>query len=380
MHHLRRPGSAILTFLLGSLSGYCFYAPLSASAQQAPILLAERANPTELPDSPGALVAAQTPQAPPPVAGTGNIQGTVVDENGAGVEGALVVLEGIDGHRRTTLTETLGAFHFDQADPGPFRIVVTAKGFATSTSATLTLLPGQIDELPPTTLQVAAAISNVDVIATQHDIAQEQLQLQELQRVLGFIPNFYVSYIWNAAPLSSGQKFHLALRTSIDPVTIGIAAGVAGIQQWQNDIQGYGQGAQGYAKRFGAAYANSVVDAMMGGAIFPSILHQDPRYFYKGTGTIRSRALYAIAAIVICKGDNGHWQPNYSNVLGNVAAAEIANAYYPASDRDGAGLTVQNALIGTAEGAIGNLFQEFVVKKISKGVPSTAVQSAGSHP
>jgi hypothetical protein len=98
------------------------------------------------------------------------------------------------------------------------------------------------------------------------------------------------------------------------------------------------------------------------------VLHQDPRYFYKGTGRIASRALYAIASVVICKGDNGRWQPNYSNVLGDLAAAGISNLYYPASDRDGAELTIRNSLIGTAGGAVGNLFQEFLIKRISRGV------------
>ena len=111
---------------------------------------------------------------------------------------------------------------------------------------------------------------------------------------------------------------------------------------------------------------------MIGDAILPSILHQDPRYFYKGTGSIRSRALYAISTAVICKGDNGHWQPNYSNLLGNLASAGISNLYYPSTNRNGAGLTIENWLIGTASGAIGALFQEFLVKKISRGIQPQA--------
>ncbi len=122
----------------------------------------------------------------------------------------------------------------------------------------------------------------------------------------------------------------------------------------------------------GAFYGDGFTSAFLGGAILPSILHQDPRYFYKGKGSIRSRALYAMAAIAICKGDNGKWQPNYSNVLGNLASAGISNTYYPAGNRGG-GLVVENWLIGTGSGAIGNLFQEFLVKKISRGVPKTTI-------
>ena len=154
----------------------------------------------------------------------------------------------------------------------------------------------------------------------------------------------------------------------IDPVTIAIPAVIAGVEQGQNSFSGYGQGVQGYAKRFGASYTDSFTSTMLGDAVLPSILHQDPRYFYKGTGSIRSRALYAIATAVICKGDNGHWQANYSNLMGNLASAGISNLYYPSTNRNSAQLTIDNWLIGTASGAVGALFQEFLVKKLSRGV------------
>src|SRR5260370_41627669 len=122
-------------------------------------------------------------------------------------------------------------------------------------------------------------------------------------------------------------------------------------EQATNRFSGYGQGAQGYAKRYGASYADFVTDAFIGGAILPSLLKQDPRYFYKGNGSGRSRALYAIANAVICKGDNGHWQPNYSEILASLATSGISNLYYPASDRNGAALTFENALIGLGASA-----------------------------
>src|SRR5262249_50099200 len=161
------------------------------------------------------------------------------------------------------------------------------------------------------------------VVPDRVEIAEEQLKEQEKQRVLGVIPNFYVSYVPDAAPLTPKQKFGLAWKTSIDPVSFGITAAIAGGQQADNDFRRYGQGAQGYAKRFGAAYANLVSSTFIGGAILPSLLKQDPRYFYKGTGTKRSRFFYAVANSVICKGDNGRWQPNYSGVLGGLAAGGI---------------------------------------------------------
>jgi hypothetical protein len=109
---------------------------------------------------------------------------------------------------------------------------------------------------------------------------------------------------------------------------------------------------------------------MLGSALLPSVFKQDPRYFYKGAGTVRSRVLYAIANAVICKGDNGRWQANYSGILGNLAAGGISNLYYPAANRDGVGLTFENAGLGAAAGAVQNLFQEFVVKRLTPKIPN----------
>jgi hypothetical protein len=222
--------------------------------------------------------------------------------------------------------------------------------------------------MPDISLKVASANTNVEVVFTQYEQAEEEIKEQEQQRIIGVFPNFYTSYVWHAAPMTSGQKFRLAVRTSVDPVTFGIAAATAGIEQSTNSFSGYGQGADGYAKRFGASYADDVIDTFIGGAILPSVLRQDPRYFYKGTGSVTSRALYAISTVVICKGDNGHWQPNYSNVAGNLISAGISNLYYPASNRHGAAETIDNSLINTAEGAASALLQEFLLKKISRGV------------
>jgi hypothetical protein len=195
------------------------------------------------------------------------------------------------------------------------------------------------------------------------------MKVEEQQRVFGVLPNFYVSYVPNAAPLDAKQKFKLAGRTVVDPFTFVFVAGAAGVEQAQNHFRGYGQGAQGYAKRFGAGYADTVAGTFIGSAILPSLLKQDPRYFYKGTGSTSSRFLYALANAVICKGDNGRWQPNYSNVLGNLAAGGISNLYYPPQDRDGAGLTLENGAIGIGATAVSNIFQEFIIRKLTPKAP-----------
>jgi len=170
--------------------------------------------------------------------------------------------------------------------------------------------------------------------------------------------------------LSSKQKFQLAWKTVIDPFTLVFVGGAAGVEQAQNHFSGYGQGAQGYGKRFGAGYADTVSGTFIGAAILPSLLKQDPRYFYKGTGSKTSRFMYAVANSFICKGDNGRWQPNYSNVLGSLASGGLSNLYYPANDRDGAELTFENAALGIGATAVANILQEFVIRKLTPKVPN----------
>ena len=299
----------------------------------------------------------------------GSVGGTVFDQTGAVVIGARVRLTREDqSPNQEALSENDGQFSFANIAPGPFKITITAAGFAAQTLSGI-LHSGEIDIVPPIALTVATNITEMRVAPSQAEVAEDQIKAQEKQRVLGFIPNFYVSYVPDAVPLSSKHKFELAWKTTIDPVTLGLTGAIAGIQQAQNDFSGYGQGAQGYAKRFGAAYGNNVTSTFIGGAILPSLLKQDPRYFYKGTGSKRSRILYAIANSVICKGDNKRWQPNYSGILGSLAAGGISNLYYPAKDRNGVALTFENTLIGIGATAAVNILQEFLIRKLTPNIP-----------
>ncbi len=191
-----------------------------------------------------------------------------------------------------------------------------------------------------------------------HDQAEQQLKVQEHQRIMGVIPNFNTVNIQNAVPLSPKQKFSLALRSAVDPFEFVAAGVLAGWGQLENDNAGYGQGAEGYAKRYGASYTDSADGVLWGNAIFPVLLHEDPRYFRRGTGSFRSRFLYAISTTVWTRNDNGTWGPNYANVLGNITAGGISNFYYP-SDNRGVGLTFEGAATVTAEGALGALGVEF---------------------
>ena len=303
---------------------------------------------------------------------SGAVTGTVIDVNGGLVVGAVVTLDAA-GVKVEQKTDSTGLFRFASTAPGTFQVKIAADGFAAWSSSDLVLHSGEAYIIPDIELHVDSAVSAVEVNYTRHDIAEDEIRAEEKQKVLGAIPNYYVSYVWDAAPMSTGQKYRLALRNSFDPVSIEFAAALAGVEQSQNNFSGYGQGVAGYGKRFGAAFGDELIDTMMGDAVLPSLLHQDPRYFYKGTGSVGSRALYAMASVVICKGDNGRWQPNYSNVFGNLAAAGISNLYYPSSNRDGVRLTISNSLLGTASGAAGSLLQEFLIKRISRGVPGDGI-------
>ena len=275
----------------------------------------------------------------------------------------------------TAITDSDGRFRFTVVPAGPFRAHRSATvSFASQTISKPSSSRYESLETEPLVLLFASASSQIEVSASQTEIATEQLHIEEEQRVFGVIPNFYVVYTPNAVPLSPRQKFHLAWRSEIDPFTIAASAASAGIEQAQNTFSGYGQGAQGYFKRFGANYADSFIGNMLGGAAFPAVFKQDPRYFYNGKGTIRHRALYAIANAVICKGDNGHWQFNYSGLLGSMAAGGISYTYYPASNRDGASLFVENTFIGIGGSALGNIFQEFVVRKLTPHLPNYGTQ------
>jgi hypothetical protein len=300
----------------------------------------------------------------------GSISGTVVDRTGAVVAGARVSLTRDDrSPAQVVVTGQDGQFSFANIAPGPFQLTITCTGFATQASPGL-LHSGEIYTAPPIALAVATAVTDVEVVLSPEQVAEEQIKDQEKQRVLGVIPNFYVTYVPDPVPLTAKQKFGLAWKTTIDPVTLVLNGGVAGVQQATDEFSGYGQGAQGYAKRFGASYADTVSSTFIGGAILPSLLKQDPRYFYKGTGGTRSRLLYAIANSVICKGDNRHWQVNYSGILGALASGGLSNLYYPSTDHDGVGLTFENALIGIGQGAAANILQEFVIKKLTPKLPN----------
>ncbi len=296
----------------------------------------------------------------------GKLIGTVTDVNGDPVANATVTLEAPESDdRRTLVTPENGFFEFDDLKPAtPYQVNITAKDFADWTSPAITLGPGQFKIVTGIQLRIATEHTTVDVHYDPVEVATEQFKSEEQQRVFGIIPNFYVSYESDPAPLTAKRKFELALKVSIDPVTAAGVALVSASKQAGN-TPNYGQGWGAYGERVGAVAADGFSDIMIGGAILPSLLHQDPRYFYQGTGTTGSRIRHAMFSAFVAKGDNGRWQPNYSSLGGDLASSALSNFYYPQSNR-GVGLVFGNFAIGTAERIGASLAQEFLLGKFTR--------------
>jgi hypothetical protein len=294
----------------------------------------------------------------------GMINGTIVDDTGAAIAGAKVTLshEGISPGTDVLSGED-GQFFFSNVSSGPYRLTVSVPGFAEQTVSGV-LNFGELASLPPIRLTLAFG-AVTDVTSTRIEQAERQVKEQEQQRLLGVLANFFVTYNPDALPLTAKQKFELSWKSRLDPVQFGVVGLIAGVQQVRNDYSAFGAGAGGYARRYAAAYGNVLTRSMITRVVLPSLLKQDPRYFYKGTGSTKSRIGYAISRAVIRKGDNGHWQPNYSEILGGLASGVLSNLYYPAQDRKGVRLTFENAAIGIGGDAVGYLAQEFLYRKLT---------------
>jgi hypothetical protein len=295
---------------------------------------------------------------------TGKILGTVVDTTDDPIPGATVVLQGPAGDRLTSVTKDDGAFVFEQAQAEvAYQVAVSAEGFADWTS-TVTVEAGQEKTLTDVKLRILAVQRAVTVSYSSKEVATQQLKAEEQQRILRFIPNMYVTYEAHPEPLTAKMKFHLAYKSLTNPVFFARTTAWAGVQQARDNPSEWGQGAKGYGKRLGFGFVDAVSGSLITNAILPSLLHQDPRYFYEGTGTKWSRARHAMLAPLICKGDNGAWQPNYSQWGGSLISYSISTAYYPSSDRT-AGHVLGTFGIDMGLHVVGSLAQEFIFAKFT---------------
>ena len=187
---------------------------------------------------------------------------------------------------------------------------------------------------------------------------KEVRKKEQSQRMLGVVPQFAVTSRQDAPPLSTGDKFHLFAKSAFDPVEFGLVGFQAGLSQAENEFPEYGQGAEGYGKRYGAALADEVSAGFFSNFFYPAVLREDPRYFRLGQGTVKHRIGYALTQEFICHTDKGGRSFNFSNVLGAVSAGGLSNVYYPQSDR-GFGLTLSRAGIALLYGSLGGMSDEF---------------------
>jgi len=296
---------------------------------------------------------------------SGTISGTVLDTTGAVLEGITVTLLTPTGIALQTVPSGAnGQFTFSGLSPAAYQIRISAHGMRSYTSGQINLGPGEFHYLPPIKLAIAVHSISVTVIGSKQVLSVQQVKIAEQQKIAGVIPNFYTTYDWNALPMLAKQKFQLGFRSVLDPMSFVAVAGVAGTEQYYNIFPEYGSGFEGYSKRYGTAFATHFTADILSQAVYPSIFHQDPRYFYKGKGSFGSRALYAISSTFIARGDNGHLEPNYSDILGDFSAAAISNLYYPPAERGGS-LVLFNGLADVGADATLNLMREFILNHLT---------------
>jgi hypothetical protein len=332
------------------------------------------ASETNLPDAPSARLSQEASHPPPvPKEVPATISGVVSDILGGLVPGAEIKLteKGHPGERQI-VSDSEGNFTFADLQPGVYTVLIASPGLETFQSPVIVLRAGEKFELPDIALPIASSTTTVDVVMTQSEVADEELKLETSQRVFAVFPNFYTSFLWNAAPLNTRQKFKLSFRATTDPVAFITAGIVAGIEQANNTFPGYGDDAASYGKRYAAAYGDALLGRTLGSAIFPTIFRQDPRYFYMGPASpTRARLKHALLAGLVARGDNGRWQPNYSHIAGNASAGALSSVYHPASNSAGS-LALDNALIGIGGGAVQGLIREFLWSHFTSKVPSYA--------
>lgn len=227
----------------------------------------------------------------------------------------------------------------------------------------LSLFPASVSgaqESAGTQLESMQAVSHGQVVpvAEQDPPVKSPKLEEEHPRLFWIFPTYTVADSKSASPLTARGKWQLFVKDKTDPFTFGWVAFEAGLAQANNDLSGYGQGAAGYGKRFGAGLADETAGGFFGTFLFPSVLHQDPRYYRLGTGPFKKRLGHALIRPVLTHKDSGGRAFNWSGILGSIATSGLSNAYYPEADR-GAGATFSRVAMGIPFSMIDELFNEF---------------------
>ena len=303
---------------------------------------------------------------PPPI-----VSGTVVDEVGAAVADAEVTMTIRDGATlRNATTDARGAFSFSDVALGSYVVRVEVAGFTPFSSGAVTVSADTRALILPRIVLTVGTFSTSITVRSTEAVAEEQIKNQERQRLLGAFPNFYVSYVPDAAPLTSRQKFSLAAHETFDWTAFAGASVAAAIDQSTSAHPGFGDGASGYAKRWAAIFADNRTGDVLTHYAFASLFHQDPRYFYQGTGSAQSRLLHALSSAFVARSDRGTLMPNYAYLLGNLGAAGLSNAYYPGRERGGR-LVLSSLAFGLAGHTAKAVTQEFLGKRLTTHAPTT---------
>lgn len=217
-------------------------------------------------------------------------------------------------------------------------------------------------------------ITRIESAETDPHVTPERkdASAHESRHILGLIPNYRTfPSLSNYEPLTRREKFKIASQDSLDRGTFALGAAFGGLGQLTNSNKSFGQGAAGFGKYFGASYGDLLIGNYMTEAVYPSVLHQDPRYFRRGTGSGRSRFAYAVSRVFWTQRDAGGTQFNYSEWLGNSTAVAISSAYY--RDQRSASSSVSKLAMQVGVDAIGNLLKEFwpdLRRKFSKKSPN----------
>lgn len=296
---------------------------------------------------------------------TAAISGTVLDKNGDVIQGARVKLSKPEtpGTLREIKSGPTGQFEFSDVKPGTYIVTVSGEGMTTFVSKPIAVRADEPVIVPQVVLGIAAATTSVTVM-DKEEASIQQVHIAEQQRVLKVFPNFYSSFDWNAPPILAKQKYRLAARTLIDPVSFLTTGAIAGAEQYQNVFPSFGGGLEGYGKRYAAAFASHGSAELLTRAVFPSIFHTDPRYFIMGKGSTHARALHAITSTFVTRDDDGSRRINFPQILGGLSAGALSNAYFPEQER-GVNLVLINGLGDLGGNMMDNLLREFVLNHLT---------------
>lgn len=347
--------------------------PLRAQALL-PAVISAAVDPS-LPDAPSSLLATTAPAAgQTPTEPRCRITGVVSDIQGGLIPGAHVraTREGADAAElRTTDADQNGHFVFTDLPAGVYTVTIASPGFETYNLKDVRLKPGEAYELPEVALPIARTTADATVTLTEEQLADAEINDELHQRVLGILPNYFTSYIWDAAPLNTRQKWRLTWKSATDPVFFATTAITAGIQYANNTYPSYGDGAQGYFTRYAAAYGDALVGRTITSVFADTLFHQDPRYFVMTNGHWYRRAWHAVDSTFLARGDDKKWHFAYGHFVGTTAAACITYTYHQ-QDEDLGVHILSDVVYSLGEQAIRNLAREFIFRHLALHVPSYA--------